>query len=297
LFFESGAMTAVRHEVYQVLPPYGTWQDFFFLPFWATYMGHDTAEGYSVAIGPLLLAFGVLAWIKWRKLAASQRLSLENATCFAVTGLIVWAVGNQLSGLLIQTRFYFSIFPAFVLLAAYGYRAFSNLHLPQIRLVRIVSALVVFVLVLNTIDVGLFVLRSRTPQVLLGIESQDSYLAHNLGWYQPIMKALLDLPEENKVLMLFEPRGFYCLPRCDPDETLDLWLYEWQMHSDVAEILNGWRAEGFTHFLYYKAGAEQVYEYGQSHYTEEAWQTLDLLIQDLEQLQNFDNVYILYDIR
>ncbi|HSV86967.1 MAG TPA: glycosyltransferase family 39 protein [Levilinea sp.] len=297
LFFVSGSMTAVRHEVYQVLPPYGNWQDFVLLPFFATYMGHDTAVGYSVAIGPLLLALGLLSWIGWRRLAGEQRLSLESATVFAITGLVVWAVGNQLSGLLIQTRFYFSIFPAFTLLAAYGYRTFSDLKIPGVRLGRIVSALVVLVMVLNTIDAGLFVMRSRTPQVLLGLEDSDAYIAHNLGWYQPVMKALLELPQEYMVLMLLEPRSFHCRPRCEPDEIFDRWRYEWSKHANTEDILTGWRAEGYTHLLFHQAGAQAVQESGQLYYTSDEWQALDQLIGGIKEVKNFNDVYILYDIR
>jgi hypothetical protein len=297
LFFVSGSMTAVRHEVYTVFPPYGTWKDFFFLPFFATYMGHESAEGYSVAIGPLLLAFGLLSWIGWRRLTAEQRLSLESATLIAITGLVVWAVGNQVSGLLSQTRFYFSIFPAFTLLAAYGYRTFSDIKIPPVRLERIVSALVVLVMVLNSIDVGLFIVRSRTLQALLGFEDKETYIAHTMGWYQPVMKTLRELPEEYNVLMLFEPRGFYCRPRCDPDEIFDRWRSDWSIHGNTQEILTKWRAQGFTHLLFLKAGAQVIREYGHLHYTPAELQALERLLDGLEAVKNFADVYILYDLR
>jgi hypothetical protein len=297
LFFESGAMTAVRHGVYQVIPPYGTWQDLVFLPFWATYMGHEGADGYGAAIGPLLLGLGLLAWLGWRKLLPEQRAALENATVFAVVGVMVWAVGNQFSGFLIQTRFYFAVFPAFAFLAASGYRALSSMQLPQVRLRRILSALVLLVLILNTVDVSVFAFRQRAPQTVLGIESSQSYLTHNLGWYSPAVEALLELPEDEKVLLLLEPRGLYCQPRCEPDETMDRWKRDWLYYSKPAEILDSWRAEGFTYALFYQAGANFMRETGDLHHTVEEWQALDLFLGELPLHENFGDAYLLYDLR
>jgi hypothetical protein len=297
LFFESGAMDAIRHGVYQVTPPHGDWQDLVFLPFWATYMGHDGADGYGIAIGPLLLGLGMLAWLGWRHHSPEKRAALENATVMAVTGIFIWAVGNQFSGFLIQSRFYFAIFPAFAYLAASGYSAFNSVQLPNIRLGRILSALVLLVITLNTMDVGLFILRQRAPQAVFGIESTESYLAHNLGWHQPAMAALLDLSEEERVLLLLEPRGLYCQPRCEPDETMDRWKRDWLNFSTFREILESWRAEGFTHVLFYQAGANFMRETGDLHHTEEEWQALDLFLADLPIIQSFGEAYLLFDIR
>jgi hypothetical protein len=297
LFFESGAMDAVRHNVYQVIPPYGSWQDLVFLPFWATYMGHEGAEGYGAAIGPLLLALGAVAWLGNQQRTLVHKIAFENAVAISLSGLVVWAIGNQFSGFLIQSRFYFSIFPAFVFLAASGFLSLSSVQLPHIRLGRILSALVLLVLSLNTIDVGLFTLRQHAPQAVLGIESDETYLAHNLGWYQPAMEALVELPQTNRVLLLLEPRGFYCQPHCEPDETLDRWKRDWLYITDPAEILQSWREEGFTHVLYYQTGANYLNESGDLHFIEEEWKALSLFLADLEQIGNFGNAYLLYDIR
>jgi hypothetical protein len=161
----------------------------------------------------------------------------------------------------------------------------------------VVSALVVLVMVLNSIDVGLFIVRSRTLQVLLGFEDKETYIAHNLGWYQPAMQALRELPDEYKVLMLLEPRSFHCRPRCEPDESLDRWRDDWSIHGNTQEILTDWRAQGFTHVLFLKAGAQVIREYGHLHYTPAELQALERLLDGLETVENFADVYILYDLR
>jgi hypothetical protein len=297
LFFESGAMDAIRHNVYQVLPPYGSWQDLVFLPFWATYMGHEGAEGYGAAIGPLLLALGAVAWLGNQQRTLVQKIAFENAAVISLSGLVVWSIGNQFSGFLIQSRFYFAIFPAFVFLAASGFLSLSSIQLSRIRFGRILSALVLLVLLLNTIDVGFFALRQHAPQAVLGIESDETYLAHNLGWYQPAMKALVELPEGDRVLLLLEPRSFYCRPRCEPDETLDRWKRDWLYIKDPTEILQSWRSEGFTHVLFYQLGANFMRETSNPHYSVEEWLALDRFLAGFKQIANFGNAYLLYDIQ
>ena len=132
----------------------------------------------------------------------------------ALGGLALWALGNQLSGNLIQTRYYFSIFPAFAVLAAAGEYGLRQLHIPRVRLERISAALVLLALGLNLLEVGHSVLKQGSPQAALGIKSEAAYLADNLGWFQPAMQAVRDLPEGARTLLLYEPRSLYCAPRC-----------------------------------------------------------------------------------
>jgi hypothetical protein len=297
LFFESGAMDAVRQGVYQATVPWGSWGDILFLPFFATYMGHEGASGYGASIGPLLLALGALAWLGWRHRPAAQKLAIVNASLLAVVAVIAWTAGNQLTGYLVQTRFYFSIFPAFAFLAAAGFDALSRIQIPRLRIGRIAAAMVLFVAILNTIEVGLFAIRQRVPQAVLGIESSDAYVAHNLGWYQVAMQSLLDLPEETQVLMLLEPRAYYCQPRCKPDETLDRWQRDWRIIASLDQIHSSWLEEGFTHVLFYRAGADFLRSNDLLHYTEQEWAALDSLLGNLQLVEDFDQAYSLYEIK
>ncbi len=99
-----------------------------------------------MSAGPLLLGLGALSWIGYRKLPAAQKASIQNAAWIACLGLVLWAVANQASGYLIQTRMYFSIFPAFAILAAFGYFGVSRLEIPGLRMGRILQAVIILVL-------------------------------------------------------------------------------------------------------------------------------------------------------
>lgn len=297
-FFAAGAMTPTRLAVYQGLPPWGNWWDVFLLPLRATYLGIDGADGYSASIGPLLLGLGALAWVGTRHLQPHNRVALENATAFTLLGWLVWAIGNQASGFLIQTRYYLFLFPAFAILAAMGFDGLARLQIPRLRLERILCALILLVLSFNLLEVGLDTLRRGAPQLLVGISSDEEYLTNNLGWFYPAMQGVQNLPSNSRVLLLFEPRGLYCQPKCTPDEILDRWRRDWVAYRRPEAILQAWRDEGFTHVLFYNAGAEFMRETGDIHHELAEWETLDAFLHILpDPVYYYGNAYTLYDIR
>lgn len=297
LFFEAGAMSAVRSEVYTRLPPFGNWADLVLLPLRATYLGFEGGEGYGVAAGPLLLGLGALAWLGARSLNREDGPALENAAVFSIAGLVVWALVNQLSGFLVQTRFYFGLFPAFTLLSAAGFLGLSRQALPGVRLGRIAAALVLMVSAFSAFEMGGSVLRQGAPQAVLGLESEPAYLARNLGWYWPAIEALHALPADSQVLLLLEPRSFYCAPRCFPDETMDRWKRDRLALQEPGAILASWRAQGFTHLLFYQAGEDFMRQTGDVHHDEAEWQALDEFLARLPAPVDYGGIYRLYSIQ
>jgi hypothetical protein len=117
---------------------------------------------------------------------------------------------------------------------------------------------------------------------VLGLSSSQEYLDHNLGWYAPAMRVIHELPDENRVLLLWEPRSLYCLPACEPDEVLDRWLAERYDRgtgnaSGAGEILQSWQLPGYTHRLFHNTGADVVRREDQQHYDEADWRADELL--------------------
>ena len=297
LLFPSGAMTSLRLDAYQNIPHWGNWQDIVFLPFRATYKGFDKSSGYGMSIGPLLLALGALAWIGARRRPPEQRISLQNAAVVSIAGIIIWIIGNQASSPLLQTRYYFALFPAFVVLAAAGYDALANIKLPSVRLERLMLALILLVLVLSLIHISTDTLKSGAPLTVLGLQSNDAYLTHTLGWYYPVMEHIRQMPADDHTLLLFEPRSFYCGERCAPDEIMDRWKRDWTTYHDNEAIKSAWRAEGYTHFLLYQSGVNFMRETGAVQYDNNDWQALDNFLASFEAPLNFDDVYLLFDLQ
>jgi hypothetical protein len=303
-FFNGGAMTAVRAQVYQSGPPFGDWLDLFFLPVRATSLGFDAGAGYMFAPGMLLLGLGGLAWLGRFLRGAPDRSEaglpagslLSTAALLAAAGVVLWAVGNQGSGTLIQTRYYFSIFPAFVVLAAAGDCGLRQLRLGSARMGRIGAALVLLALGLNTLEFGLAAFKNGAPQVALGLKSSEAYLADTLGWFEPAMKAARELPEGAQAQLLYEARSLYCASRCRPDEILDRWKVTSLQYQDRAAILQYWRDQGITHLLVYRQGMGFLREVGDPHHPPSDLDALEQFLATLPRPVNFGDVYELYSL-
>lgn len=295
-FFPSGAMDEIRIAVYQGLPAWGDWRDLLLLPFQATYMGVDGRSGYSVSIGSLLLGLGALAWINSNRLDREQQSALQNAVVAAIAGIGVWAIGNQFSGYLIQTRMYFSIFPAFTILAAFGFYGISRLELTLFRPARIVTALILLVLSLNAIEIFTSLIRSSAISNILGIKSDEAYLSENLGWYDLAIQSINGLPEGSRVIMLYEPRGLYCLPICEPDEILDRWRHDLNKFGDPQVVLASWKQQGFTHILYNRAGTQFLREDQDPHHPVKDMDILDQTLNGLDMVEDFNSMYEIYNM-
>lgn len=259
-FFPAAEMDPIRLQIAMREQPHGGWIDSLLLPLRATFLGIEGAAGFAASIGALLLAFGALAWIGRRDLETQQRASLGLFSLTALLTWLLWGAVSRYSGLLLQTRMMFPLLPIFAVLAGFGFDAASRLILANIRVRRILAVLVMMTLAFNAIEVSLDMLRKGAPQAALALTSQPGYLAHNLGWFQPAMQAVRELPAGSGVLMIYEPRSLYCLPVCRPDESLDRWHRDWMRHANAEKIRQQWLDEGFTHILVFRSGVEFMQE-------------------------------------
>lgn len=294
LFFSAGAMDALRLELYQGGEAWGGWQDVLFLPLRATLMGVELAPGYSASIGPLLLGLGLFATLPARSSRKKHAAVLYSAAWVALPVLLIWAVAGRFTGYLLQTRLYFCIFSSLALLAAGGYRKLAQYSFSGVRFGRIANALILLVFCMNLVEVSLYSLKQGAYEEILGIKTDEDYIAANLGWYGQAMKAVRDLPEGSRTLMLWETRSLNCLPGCEPDEVIDRWLHDLNRWGTPDAVLDGWRNEGFTHLLFYKAGANFLRQ-GGSISTED-WQALDRLTGALDPAVPFGDAYMLYTL-
>jgi hypothetical protein len=310
-FLTGGAMSAVRLQVYQHLGAWGNWLDLVFLPVRATYMGFEAGDGFMFAPGALLLGLGGLAWLAALRRPGEDAINasltapeeewagalLSTAGLLGIAGVVFWALGNQYSGNLIQTRYYFSIFPAFAVLAAAGDYGLRRLQLSMVRMGRIAAALVLLALSLNCVEVTQAGLKNGAPLAALGLKTSPAYLADALGWFEPAMAAVRALPEGQRAQLIYEPRSLYCAPRCLPDEILDRWKRLWLSQGDnPAAIRETLRQEGITHLLVYREGVRFLLEAADPHHPPSDLAALDQFLQTLPQPVDFGGVYALYSL-
>ncbi len=293
LLFPSGSMTPLRLELFQNQPGWGSGLDTVFLPLRATFLGLEGAPGYSSSIGPLLLGLAVLAVLfpaqPWQSTISRLRIT---AAGIALAGLIIWAVAGRLSGLLIQTRLYLSIFPALAVLAGIGYHAIESRESDRLRTGWLVTAVTMVVLGLNGLAISSQTIGSGALTVVLGLQSRESYLDANLGWYGLVAREL-KVMDGARVLMLWEPRSYYCRPVCVPDEILDRWVRDLRGAGDVDAVLQAWLGQGLTHVLINRGGMAFTRQ-SDRRYAAEEWTALDTLLARLTQEKDYDGVFELY---
>lgn len=290
--FPTEHVTLFRQSFYQ-LSTWGDWRDVLFLPWRATMSGIEGTPGYSATIGPLFLALAPLVFVKWKRYTWLQRQSLTAGALVGFAGLFVWAIASRFSGLLVQSRLYFAVFPALAFLAGGGFFALERINWPGVRLSRVAGALLLLVYAFSAFQLVVRSVEKGVLPVLLGGTTKESYLDGNLGWYAPTVRGVTELEPGSKVLMLWEPRGYGCLPACIPDEVLDRWISDRHEYGNAESIATHWREEGFTHVLYNRFGADFVREQDQRYLTDD-WQALDRLLSSLEIEENFGDAYRLY---
>lgn len=294
-FIPSGAMDQTRLRLYQSLPAWKDWRAVIFLPWQATFMGFDGKEGFAATVGPLLVGLGPLAVINSKLKEPHQKTTIGITSIVAITGLILWGIGSRFSGLLIQTRLYFAIFPALAILAGAGIHAFWNLSSMGVRFGRLTWMLAMFMFGLNVFAFCSGMVTSINPfSYLLQGEDRNSYLLRRLGGYMLAMQSVKTLPDHSQVLMLWEPRGYYCQPLCDSDEVLDRWSSDSSKYFDSPAVMHAWKNQGYSHILIFNTGKEFIR-------TEDPqgasinWALLDATLKDLtveKQIQG--GIYTLY---
>lgn len=210
-------------------------------------------------------------------------------------------VAGRFSSYLLQTRLFLAIFPGLAYLVAAGYDSISRIVLSRVRFRVLAGLLICLVLGLTALEVGLNTLKMGVTKHIAGFSTYESYVADNLGWHEPAMKALRKLPPGSRVLLLWEPRSLYCLPICEPDEVLDRWLRERYDNPSkqpvlANEILQKCMLEGYSHLLYYQAGADFVRS-NDPHYRPQDWVELESLLKAVPLVENFGDTYLLFRLK
>ena len=290
-------MDAVRLSVYQGAEPYGEWWEGFALPLRATLWGLESAEGYSVSIGPLLLILALGNLLRQRALTEPGKNAMRLGVIFFLSLWVMWGIGNRLSGYLIQTRMYFSIFPAFAVLAALGWDAVSDIRWQTIRFSRLFGAIIFLSLGFSMVGLVLQTIKQDAFRVTTGSTTENEYLDLNLGWYAPAMRAVQDLPSGSKTFFLYEPRGLACVPACDPDEILDHWkISRLTAKSNAVSELELWKQKGYNYLLINQAGMDFLADGKDPHHPAAEIQALKDLLNPLKPVQTFGESYQIYQL-
>jgi len=264
------------------------------LPWLVTVLGVEGAAGPNASIGPLLLAFLPGLLLGSGALRESLGKSSRALGFYALGGVLLWAAGALASGMLIQSRFYFGLFPAFAMLAVAGFDELSRMRAGAVRFGRLAQGLVLLAYAFSLAETATFLLQRSPQRAVMGAMDETAYLQANLGAYPLAMEAMNALPEEAKILMLWEPRAYYCPRHCVPDVFLDRWWIDRQLHGDPRSIFASLRGQGITHLLIYQAGMEFELQ-SRAIYTPQDWADLAAFrSQFLQPVDRIGHIYVLY---
>jgi hypothetical protein len=136
---------------------------------------------------------------------------LDWLASFTLVIFVIWAAGSQ------QTRFLLPIYPCLAIFSGYLLLQLLN-HRPLSLLRRLVVSFFPYLLILFTLLVsGRAAYQLHSEMILLGQETKNQFLARMLDDFEGLQFIVEDLPEESKVKMLWDGRGYYCDKRCIPD--------------------------------------------------------------------------------
>jgi len=172
----------------------------------------------------LPLMIGTLFWPRQKKRDALQKGRSEALAAFgvALVQYVLWVYGVVQSRSLFQARLLLPSLTLLSLPAAYALERLRLLDMPQLSLRRFVLIVVALVLTLNAVDLALAWVDENPLPYLIGIESREESLTRRLGVYYTTMQTINQrLSRRDKVLFLWEPRGYYCQIPNQPDRIID----------------------------------------------------------------------------
>jgi hypothetical protein len=265
------------------------------LPLSLTWFGVEGAEirgieRYYADVGPLLLIFSIPGLIAKRKDRRAQVVMI-----WLGIGWLSMVIGGRITPLLWQTRYYYSLLPAAALAVGWGWESVRHIASARIRLSRIAGGIVIVVLVFSVWQSVNNLIRQNPLSTILGIRSRDEYLDEMLGYYAPAMRAMNDLPMDSKALLLWEERALYAPINAEADELIDNWYVMRQSIGEPDAILHYIKAQGITHILIYRSGAQFERE-NRIALTNEDWDALNEMIASLSKPVKFGEIYELYSV-
>jgi 4-amino-4-deoxy-L-arabinose transferase-like glycosyltransferase len=267
---------------------------------WTVTLGLRDMNFYDGRIGPLfLLALPfTIAWgLRLFGRPGPRPRALVILIGFGLVQYLAWMAGAIGSRSLFQSRLLLSACVALCGPIVYVYDELRALDRPRFSLQNLIGMSVALVLAANVCTQSYQVLRRRPLPVLVGLESRRDYLERNLGAHYAAMELLNDrVSQEGRVLLLWEPRSYYSHVPTEPDPILDRWPWLVSRHDgDLDAIAAELRAQGYTHVLYHRAGAELVRRANLDPLREADWNALNRFLElHLDPEAQAGDAYVLY---
>ena len=265
-----------------------------------TLLGYRDATFFDGRMGPLFLVLAPFTF--WILISRTRRDSAEGWSLltigvFSALSFAAWTFGVINSSALWQSRLLFPALMLFAVPTALGWDALKQYDTSNLRISFLTNALIAIVLTVTIFDTMLFVIQRNPLAVAFGAQSREGYIARINPSYAALMQIMDELPADAHVYSLFEPRS-YGLPRLiQPDAIVYNFAHDQYLYDTSADIIQYWKAEGYTHILVYERGLEFMLENRPDRMTPAVQGTFHETIQELKLIsQTDDKVYTIYQI-
>jgi hypothetical protein len=297
LFLPAGEMDALRQQFYSrpdLADHNLLWATVIF--FRALFGGVQGGNAYDATLNPFLALLPLALGLGWRRLPLDIRQGLGSVALFTGVAYMGWVALTFMTPLALQARLFFALFPALALLCAGGFVALTTFDAPTLRVSFLLAVAFGLVCGLSTLEYVVDFVRASPVAYVFGHQSQRDYEEEQLGWYARAMQAVNALPEEARVVFLWEVRSLGCatVDRCAPDVVIDRWWHLRRTIGDTATILPRWKAQGFTHVLIYWSGVEFLQTQANNGYVPADWTELAALRSQLLAVEDFGGAFGLY---
>lgn len=269
------------------------------LPLDAT-LGYRDANYFDGRIGPLFLI--LLPATLWILLTAPRRdsaqaWSLTSISLFAALSAAAWTLGVINSAALWQTRLLFPALLPFAIPSALGWEGIAKLDKPTMRVSFILNIIVSIVLALTVFEIGIFTLQRNPFAVAFGAQTREQYIARVNPSYAALMQTVDELPANANLYSLFEPRSYDLPRRIQPDPIVANFAHDLHLYKTPGEIIQQWKARGYTHILIYERGRQFMLENNPDYRSPSLQNALPETLSLLQLTrQTPDQVYAIYRI-
>ena len=221
--------------------------DYLLLP-WNLYV-HPQA--YRTLGGEGLSLFFPLAlfYFRRRKSAALDLLAFTTAIL-----TVFWLVTS------VQIRFLLPIFPSLSILSAIILGDLIEANKTRTPIAATLEALPLLPMLISITTVVGILLYVRAPAVLLGQETRRNFLTRTVFDFRAHEYIQENLPDEARVLMLWDGQSYYCKSRCTPDADQARWPLLVSDKSDPEQIAKRLSAQGTTHLMVSPGDAAHIIE-------------------------------------
>ncbi len=213
-----------------------------------------------LAFLPLILLYGLFRYPGGDRARRPERPpALDLWLIFALAQFSFWTLGVIWSRSLWQSRLLLTGLTALSPVIGWLWQDLVHLDRPGFSLRRFANLLISLVLVLNLVELTLSFVQVNPLAYLTGRETRAEYLTRRLGAYYATIEQLNEtLPSTAVVLLLWEPRSYFCQVECRPDSILDQLAHDQYLYQKAAQIVRAWHKAGITHVLLNRQGLDFI---------------------------------------